>query len=682
MLKKDTILYLSDNGLNVFKYYIGGEWRVGKNFRNPFYDDKKGSFNIFKDRNGIYQMKDFGNETFSGDCFALVGLLHGLDCSNTVEFVQIMRRINADLSLGLNDNMDKTEPMMQQSRSKFAITPESHKESEKERKSRPYSIKEQPFREAEKNYWAEYGIDKRTLERYRVVSLANFSSENSEGQPYNFRSTTNEPIFGYQSDEFIKIYRPKSSVKFLYGGDLGETYCFGLEQLPAKGDMVFITGGEKDVLSLATRGFSAISFNSETATISEQIIESLYHRFKHIIVLYDMDKTGINSSIRVANELKNYEVKRMELPLSGEKTEKDISDYFKIGYTRKDFLSLFVLLLDKLYNSTMTMLSSCEIDYSNPPERTADIVSIANVPLGTGGNLLGITGGEGTGKSCYVASLVAGAISNGTSDIDSLGATIAPNLEKKAVLLYDTEQSDTQLHKNLLNLLRRANVSKSPEEFRAYSLTAMSRKERLKAIVQSMDRFYYEYDGIHLVVVDGIADLVRCANDEAESIAVVEELYRLAGIYNTCIICVLHFVPNGLKLRGHLGSEMQRKAAAILSIEADKDPSISVVKALKVREGSALDIPLMQFSWDKEKAMHIYLGEKSEKDRIKRKKHDIGKICDDVFSLEFEYTYTDLGKAIQLNASIGERTAAEYIKEMMEEGLIQKNNSKRYTRVL
>ena len=47
-----------------------------------------------------------------------------------------------------------------------------------------------------------------------------------------------------------------------------------------------------------------------------------------------------------------------------------------------------------------------------------------------------------------------------------------------------------------------------------------------------------------------IADLIRSANDETESIAIVDELYRLAGIYNTCIICVLHFVPNGIKLRG------------------------------------------------------------------------------------------------------------------------------------
>jgi hypothetical protein len=70
----------------------------------------------------------------------------------------------------------------------------------------------------------------------------------------------------------------------------------------------------------------------------------------------------------------------------------------------------------------------------------------------------------------------------------------------------------------------------------------MSRKERMQAIVQSMDKFHYQFGGIQMVVIDGIADLVRCANDEAESIGVIDELYRLAGIYKTCIVCVLHSV--------------------------------------------------------------------------------------------------------------------------------------------
>ena len=143
-----------------------------------------------------------------------------------------------------------------------------------------------------------------------------------------------------------------------------------------------------------------------------------------------------------------------------------------------------------------------------------------------------------------------------------------------------------------------------------------------------------------MVVIDGIADLIKGANDETESIAVVEELYRLAGIYNTCIVTILHFIPSGLKLRGHLGSELQRKAAAILSIEKDTDPSVSVVKALKVRDGSPLDVPIMQFAWDKDVRMHVYLGEKPKEEKEKRKEDELVAVARDIFGWQDFITLT------------------------------------------
>jgi NADH:ubiquinone oxidoreductase subunit E len=217
-----------------------------------------------------------------------------------------------------------------------------------------------------------------------------------------------------------------------------------------------------------------------------------------------------------------------------------------------------------------------------------------------------------------------------------------------------------------------------PPYFKAYSLTSMSRKERMQAIVQSMDKFYYQFGGIQMAVIDGIADLVRCANDEAESIAVIDELYRLAGIYRTCIVCVLHFVPNGMKLRGHLGSELQRKAAAILSIEADKNPSVSVVKALKVRDGSPLDIPLIQFSWDKEKEMHTFLGEKPKEEKDKRKETELLGIAKAIFAHQRFYTYADLCDRIQSILEVKERTAKNYIKFMREKDMIRKDADEQY----
>lgn len=104
----------------------------------------------------------------------------------------------------------------------------------------------------------------------------------------------------------VKIYRPFSDVRFLYGGNIGDSYCFGLEQLPAKGDTLFITGGEKDVMTIAAHGFHAICFNSETSSIPTGIIYKLTFRFKHIVLLYDMDKTGIDSAIKHEKALAQY----------------------------------------------------------------------------------------------------------------------------------------------------------------------------------------------------------------------------------------------------------------------------------------------------------------------------------------------------------------------------------------
>lgn len=666
MLRKEEILEKTSNGLNIFRHYIPCQWRVGRNFFNPLYEDKKASCNIYFDRKaGTYKLKDFGNDEYSGDCFFFVSKLKGLNCNNASDFVEILKMIDQDLSLGLLENVETPVPFI----------PEPPISAIPENKSKPYSFLEQKFTRNELEYWQQYGITTEMLKAYKVCSVKEFKSENNEGKSYSIISSALEPTFGYKSKRYIKLYRPSSKMRFLYGGDIGKKYCFGLEQLPAKGDTVFITGGEKDVLSLATHGFHAICFNSETVSVPTEIIHKLTFRFKHIVLLYDMDKTGLESSAKHEKQLSEHGVKRLLLPLPGTKEEKDISDYFRLGNVRESFLKLFIDLLDTLYSDTMTMLKSCEIDFNNPPAKAQEIISAGDVPLGTQGNILCITGGEGTGKSNYVAALVAGSIRPENSQVDTLGINVYPNAQNKAVLLYDTEQSEVQLFKNVSNLLKRAKRSEKPDEFKAFCLTGMSRKERLQAIVQSMDKFHYQYGGIQLVVIDGIADLVHSANDEVESLRIVDELYRLAGIYQTCIICVLHYVPNGLKLRGHLGSELQRKAAAILSIELDGDATISVVKALKVREGSPLDVPLMLFSWDKEAGMHLYRGEKPREEKEKRKEKELVSVAREVFDQQTYITYIDLCEQIQQIMDVKERTAKSYIRFMREKEIIIKDPS-------
>ena len=671
---KEDILLLTDKGLAVFKYYIPFSFKLGRNFLNPLYKDSKASCNVYFDRrNGMYKMKDFGNDDYSGDCFALVGKLNGLNCKEPKDFVQILAIIR-DMHLGLSD---KSEMRISSTTSVPVIAEVTH--VPKRKKARPYTLAQKSFTAAELAFWGESGITQEVLKLFQVVSLKKFSSENNEGKPFSIVATDKEPVFGYTAKQYVKVYRPHSEMRFLYAGDFGENYCFGLEQLPAKGDLLFITGGEKDVMSLTVHGFHAICFNSETVTIPVGIIHRLSFRFKHIVLLYDVDKAGLDSSAKQELALKNYGVKRLLLPLEGTKVEKDISDFFRLGNSREDLIKLFLDYLDTIYSETMSALKSCEVDFNNPPPVAQMVVSVNDVPLGTQGNILCITGGEGTGKSNYVTAVIAGAIGQSDNNkdkvMDTLGVSVCENSKRKAILFYDTEQSEVQTYKNITNLLRCCGRETMPEYLKVYCLTGMSRKERLQAIIQSMDKFHYQFRGIHMVVIDGIADLIKGANDETESIAVVEELYRLTGIYNTCIVTILHFIPSGLKLRGHLGSELQRRAAAILLIEKDTDPSVSVVKALKVRDGSPLDVPIMQFAWDKDAGMHVYLGEKPKEEKEKRKEDELVAVARDIFGRQDFITYVDLAEQIQAILDVKERTAKSYIKFMREKEIIRKDPS-------
>ena len=677
---KEEILEHTNRGLEVFSFYMPIDFVPKRNFRNPLYEDKRASCNIYLDtKSQCYRMKDFGNEAYSGDCFWFAATMLGLDVRSN--FRKVLLTIIQDLNLNITVDFKTDENRKTKSPKDVRLvspTPTNAKERLSEKK-KVFKLYEQPFNAEELSFWLRYGITDRILQRYHVKSLFRYETISNQGKPFSLTSTREEPMFCYMMGDFVKLYRPQSKLRFLYGGDKLKDYIFGFEQLPSKGDVLFITGGEKDVLSLSSHHFNAICFNSETASIPEPIIESLQLRFRHIVLLYDTDETGLREAERQAKLLEPYHVFYLRLSLQGTKAEKDISDFFALGKTEKDLTSLLTEKLSSIYTHTIMMLQSCEIDYDNPPDASKSVVAVNGVPLGTQDNLFCITGGEGTGKSNYVAAILAGTL--GTERLPAektLGLEITPNPNGLAVLHYDTEQSEAQLHKNLGKTLQRASLKNVPKFYHSLYLASLSRKDRLKLIRESMDLFYHKHGGIHLVVIDGIADLIRSANDETESIAIVDELYRLAGIYNTCIICVLHFVPNGIKLRGHIGSELQRKAAGILSIEKDDNPEYSVVKALKVRDGSPLDVPMMLFGWDKAEDMHVYRGEKSKEDKEKRKTDELIAVVKEAFRNSFKLTYQELCEVLMRKMEIKGRTAKKYIAYMKEQHILIQDTSGNY----
>ena len=209
-------------------------------------------------------------------------------------------------------------------------------------------------------------------------------------------------------------------------------------------------------------------------------------------------------------------------------------------------------------------------------------------------------------------------------------------------------------------------------------MVAQTRKQRLTTIRDTMDLFHHKHGGIHLVIIDGAADLVSSANNEAECTALIEELYRLAGMYHTCIVFALHHIPNGLKIRGHIGSETHRKAAGILSVEKDDNPSFSVIKAVKVRDGSALDMPMTLITWSKEDRMFVSAGHKSAEYVKSQKTEKLRMAAKKIFKSRDAYTFGVLAGMIAKEVNCEDGTAKKYINFMIKEGILEKTKYNNY----
>ncbi len=336
MIERDKILEKTNRGYNIFTHYIGKDVQR-KLFSNPFRQDTSPSCRLYynKRHGGIWVMIDYGASEWSGDCFNFAGRIHNLD-PNT-EFRELLKVIDKEMDLFImSDKPSGYHPIV------LPAPPAAGPDT-------PIDFKStyQSFRHHEVSYWSRYGITLDILERYEVRSLRKCQFFPPDKPSYTYFSTYLKPMYGYTFNQGtgIKIYRPFSNVRFLYAGHLPKPYIFGWNQLPSSGQYLFITGGEKDVMTLAVRGFAAVAFNSESAKIPEDIMYALSQRFEHIIFLYDCDNTGLReSAVRLQEFSESYVVNRLVLPLDGTKTSKDISDYFRSGHTVEEFSKLLTTI--------------------------------------------------------------------------------------------------------------------------------------------------------------------------------------------------------------------------------------------------------------------------------------------------------------------------------------------------
>ncbi|MCX8496715.1 MAG: AAA family ATPase [Akkermansiaceae bacterium] len=259
-------------------------------------------------------------------------------------------------------------------------------------------------------------------------------------------------------------------------------------------------------------------------------------------------------------------------------------------------------LLDRAY--------ALSFDPQQAPPEDELCLCLGDYPVAAHGNLTCIQGKSKVGKSAVIAAIL-GACQRGNYACS--GDTLCfkwQGGDGGAIIHLDTEQSGGDWHALVRRSVQRSGMPAVSTRLVSLPLVRFARSERLAILELALEKELQRQGGIDIVIIDGVADLCSSPNDEAESLELISRLHALAQEYRAAIICVLHENPSSVegKTRGHLGSELNRKAFANLRIEKDPKDSISTMWGMDMRKR---DIPREQgfcFAWNEDLKMHSYYG--------------------------------------------------------------------------
>lgn len=280
---------------DIYAKYIG-QFKVGMIYNSPFRKDKNPSF-------GIYYSKRTKQLLFKD---------HGTgECGNVVKFVSLFtgKTEYSDILSDIVDKLNITNSTKLVSSKQYIPSTET-----------VIGVVRQEFTDVDINYWKQFNISVDTLKKFNVNSIKYYLCNGIVKGTYKREN----PMYAYKVYNNFKIYRPLADKYTKWRNNLTDYDIQGYEQLPQKGDILFITKSMKDVMCLYEMGIPAISPSSESTFLPKDVLENLKKRFKSIILLFDRDSSGCKNSIKIYNQ---YKIK--PLFVNKKFNSKDISDAIK-----------------------------------------------------------------------------------------------------------------------------------------------------------------------------------------------------------------------------------------------------------------------------------------------------------------------------------------------------------------
>ncbi len=217
---------------------------------------------------------------------------------------------------------------------------------------------------------------------------------------------------------------------------------------------------------------------------------------------------------------------------------------------------------------------SVEQEYEKQPE----VLFVGDVCIGTLGNFSASIGKAKSKKTFNLSAIVASAL----TDAPVLCYRSRLPEGKEGILYVDTEQSIFHCQRVMKRILQLAGLpdDKDCEHLQFLALRKNTPEERLAIIETAIANT----EGLGLVIIDGVRDLVYDINSPSEATSVISKLMQWTDERQVHLHTILHQNKGDDNARGHIGTELNNKAETVMQIEKDKtDGNISVVEAVHIR---------------------------------------------------------------------------------------------------
>jgi hypothetical protein len=259
--------------MQIYFRYLGYYPQQNKHYSSPFSSDSTHSFSFKLSDSLMWKCFSTGK---GGNCIQLVAELHNESFKDAIK--RIFNDFEANSSI----------------RNKSKVLVSSHFT----KYDTEIQVVLQDFSKSDLAYWLQGGITKATLDFFDIKAVKEVWLNKGEGFKWLWSYSPSNPIFRYLINGRYKIYRPLEKDKqWKWLSTTKVKDWQGFKQLPKTGDILIITKSMKDVMVWYELGFNATSPCSESQTITKEVIDYFFTRFKRIYINYDYDKPGMTQMI-------------------------------------------------------------------------------------------------------------------------------------------------------------------------------------------------------------------------------------------------------------------------------------------------------------------------------------------------------------------------------------------------